>query len=396
MIELELLKLSIKVSGKEGKIDISTNQFIHCIISETAGIEGIPTNCLTLPVCEIKFTMPETKEISDIIKDRTQPTTIEVIIYPNPENAEGKEESWTFKKTNADIEYINVDVGVNVTLYGVLHLESFTDVPQIYATDESNSSDVLNQSPFSDYLETTSKGISTSDKQVWIQPNIPNYLFISDILRHSYIEGSVLISAMNYNKVKLIDLKKAYDVAKGTKITLRTIGLKPAPGQPLSTKLWSPNKININTISGTWDYTLSDNTQSPVFQVKEGKLKGSDMQIQTGGFFSSLFSSSKDSTERSSKTRTLPLKIDTGSIHENFFEAEIQNQQMMYKLLQNIIYVDTETHIEGMLRPLDFVNLNLDTDNIQSAYTGVALIMGISRYITPKGQSARLYIVNSF
>lgn len=365
---------------------ISEVEFKYFTIIEPTGIEGQPTNCLTLPLLELSFLSHDIKTVSTFARERTKAVTITVTI----DNEEGEVETYIFKKTNIDIQY-STSGGSEVTIYGMLYLPELTDTPQIQASEKSKSIAEIKKS-YSD----TKTDADTDDEQVWIQYNIPAYLHISNLLRHSYIANSFLIATMDYTTLKIIDLKKEYNSNKSKLNTLPVIGIKTDEKLSQSDINIVASKARIETISGQWEYTLSDNTQSPIFDVENNKISESSMKTNSGGLFSSLFRKSVDSTDKKDIVRSLPLKINTGSTHKNYWQCYLDNQRGMYKLLQNLIYIETITPMAGNIRPLDFVNLNLDTPESTSPYTGLALVLQISRHITAQKQYTQILLANSF
>lgn len=391
-------QFEIKISKDTDSLELTDKMFESLLIQEPVCVEGRPSNGLTLSLVELCFSTGEMKTISKFMSSRDKPVLIDIQLkqLPNIDTPE----TFKFKKTNMDLS-ISGDKICSVKMYGVTYLQDFTEINRVCAYSNKTAiatiQEVAKNSKIE--IETTPDTIETTDEQNWIQGNLTDALFVSDLIKHSYIQDSFLLSAINYNKLRVIDINQAYKEAKNKKTELPFIGFPTSETDTLKDNdAIVPTKINIETLSGVWDYTLSDNTQNPIFNVVDGKMLDSSIKVDSSSFFVSLFKAkSIDTTTKSKITRTTAVRIDTGSTHDKYWEAYLSNQRGMYKLLQNMIYIETQMYLQKPIRPLDFVYLNLDTSPTEvSVYTGVAIILNQSRYFTKTGQHTQLLLANSF
>lgn len=400
MFEIAGNQFEIKISKETETLELTDKMFESLLIQEPVCVEGRPSNGLTLSLVELCFSTGEMKTISKFMSSRDKPVLIDIQLkqLPNIDTPE----TFKFKKTNMDLS-ISGDKICSVKMYGVIYLQDFTEINRVCAYPKKTAiatiQEVAKNSKIE--IETTPDTIETTDEQNWIQGNLTDALFVSDLIKHSYMKDSFLLSAINYNKLRVIDINQAHKLAKEKKTTLPFIGFPVSKDDILKDNdAITPTKINIETLSGVWDYTLSDNTQNPIFQIKTGKMLDSSIKTETSSLFSSLFGKKSvdvDKTESSSIVRTTPVKLDTGSTHDKYWEAYLSNQRGMYKLLQNMIYIETQMYLQKPIRPLDFVYLNLDTNSDEvSAYTGVSIVLNQSRYFTKTGQHTQLLLANSF
>ena len=398
MFEIAGNQFEIKVSKDTDNLELTDKMFESLLIQEPVCVEGRPSNGLTLSLVELCFSTPEMTTVSKFMSARDKPVLIDIKLtqIPNTDNPE----TFQFKKTNMDLS-IGGDKVCSVKMYGVTYLQDFTEVNRVCAYPKKKAIITIQEITKNSKteIETTPDTIETDDEQNWIQGNLTDALFVSDLIKHSYIQNSFLLSAINYNKLRVIDINKAYESAKEKKTELPLIGYPVSDKSELKdNNAIVPTKINVETLSGVWDYTLSDNTQNPIFNIVDGKLLNSSIKVESSSFFSSLFKAkSIDTTPKSKITRTTAVRIDTGSTHDKYWEAYLSNQRGMYKLLQNMIYIETQMYLTKPIRPLDFVYLNLDISPTEvSAYTGVAIVLNQSRYFTKTGQHTQLLLANSF
>lgn len=416
-MNLDGIKLKIEVSitsgGNTKTTEISEYVFKHLIIDEPVGVEGTPIIGIAIPTCELKITTPD---ISDVFSLMSKESDIKIKITLNTTII------YNFSINNIDNE-INKEGICEVTFFGTLFLENFIGQYKQKSYGEAKTSiEVLklfaDQNTGSEIEVVAnvlfSEDFKPEDSMKWIQPNVPDYVFISSILKHSwmgddsseFILGAITKGVAGKGSLVIIPFKKMLEKAEKDKEQLKgavlhaigpTLMKEVKKSVPKGDKpLLVASEMKIETCSGKWKYLLSDFSEQPIVTITDTQNLMSSVETNQSSFsfskllglFSSSSSKNNADLDDSVKGQVFPARIDTGSTHKNYWNAYTTNQKRYLQVMNTLIYVTVNTD-ESSIRLLDFVYF---ASGVGGGFSSICIVLRISKYIDGQGQKTQILL----
>lgn len=161
-----------------GQSDFLTQEddFIHLVLLEEAGN--------TLPTFNLSFKVYKEKE--DIFKYLNEGNIVSIQLGKDPNTTVSSEyviTKCTFSRSGEQMW--------TVQIYGIQNAMSYLAESKIWASDRISGVECILEKA-EEHFKVESNIKSSSDKQYWVQPNVTDKKFISDVWMHSYRPDSFI------------------------------------------------------------------------------------------------------------------------------------------------------------------------------------------------------------
>lgn len=387
-IYLPHCSLTIELEGGSSSLTLDTKNFIHYIRDEFYSTIGRPSVGLSIPVAELKF---KHYDVSNIIKLITDPDIRIVIGYAEANTLPTT--IYQYLISNYDLTYSKSEV--TVTLYLLADLgefitesrqASYADQTFIDAIDSLGTIKIVNDD-----------NISSDDSQTWIQPNITDYQFVSNSIRHAKAssDGDIILSAINYSSsdMQSLRVRNYSNIIKDSNSSTVYITTGQLTNSIINSykNAYYADSILVESSIGAYQYVTS------VASIPT--LKILDDNTESTNIFSTFFSGGKSTATVFESDRIQPSKLDCGNTHDNYWQIRVANEKKLADIYRNIYYIEisgTNFVDTQMINILDavFVDISLGEgdDASQTDLSGKGVVLGVSRYIDDKGVHTRLTI----
>jgi hypothetical protein len=355
----QFLKIEI-----EGQDIVDTETLNKFVVIEEAGNY--------LPTFELDFV---TQDL-DLLKKIKETTPIKAIF-----GTEGSE-SLTTEFVILEKEFSKSGNSYKVNLKGIYNASSYLYDPKIASYDDF-SVNVIRQVVGRTFKEVDFTKKITKDKQVWIQYNIPDRKFVSEVWLHSYLseDDFLLIGITSFGKFKCLSFKdilqrkpwKAYGIHRET---LSDREFLYEGDITIQSKTGFINKLVSSKEVIQYDI-LNNQYQTEILQFKPllGLTTDLDASLQT-------------------KLKSY-YKKDDDNVHQQFFRAYERN--LAYLLLLSRTEVElsytAKFYPHEVLDPVYVIDTHPRTKGFEDLYAGLYIISKVVRIFANKSMRTSLTLV---
>lgn len=354
--------LALEIKAESFTISPTANEFNYLITDKFLANPTQPNIGIALPVAELQITLSDYAKSTDILANSHSLT----LTIQRGHSKEQIVETLTYKVTNLDISIKDLPT---ITLYATADLGDFITKTQQKAYPNSTSIDTLKQITSIPLSKKSSlSDITTSDSQTWIQHNTTDYHFICQLSKHINLPDDLLLFAINSHTLRIEPYLKSLSKKPDTLIQL---GDKEQNSQYKN--LIVADSAQIETSHGLLAYSLTKDTNIPVLNLRDTKVKPTD-------------STPADHKVKDSFTHslTLPTRIDTGNTHPDYWNAYLSNQKSIATIYNTTLYITTTlSYLGNTLDLLDTADFKSDflTDHSDTTQ-GTYLVSGVSCHQT--------------
>lgn len=378
---------------------IPSKNFIHYIRDEQYAVVGRPNVGLSLPTAELKVIADTPQRVMTLMQADAIKVTVTIAPAFNGQDAKNQL-THNYLVTNIDIDLKGS--GVITTFYMVADLTSFTRDAVIKAygsSDDPISSVKAIYEATSGYIQIATdtkagkqvdESFDTDDKQGWIQPNIPTFQFVANVIRHSNISGGdLLMGAINNDKLKLVSYNECIARDKSNADAYIYAITPSEPINPSGANL-AASSVTLESSMGVYSYLLG------VKSVPQVKILANKTNTREDANELTKPTGAKDPQDFFTTTRVIAPRFDCGNTHEKYWDAQLANEKKLSRIYRHIAYVTIDgLLLDGSVNLLDTVYVDLrgvDTDQKtdSAVLQGNFVVLGISRYLSQKSASNRI------
>jgi len=362
MIRLEkqqFLKFELK-----GNDFIDTENFIKFVVIEEAGNY--------LPSFELEFL---TQDL-ELLKEFKETTPINLTFGFDIS------ESLQSQFLILEKEYSKVGNAYKVNVKGIYNCPSYLYQSRINYYEDT-SINVIKQVVSTSFKESEFSTLSSKDKQVWIQYNIPDRKFITEVWLHSYLseDNFLLIGITSFGKFKCLSFKeiiqkqpwKAYGINK-TNLSEREFIFDS--DIRIESKTGFINKLITNREIVTYD-KLQNSYSNETLQFQPLLGLTTDIDSSTQPKFQSY------------------NQVDTDNVHPNFpkaYERNLANLLLLSRTQIELSYTAT-FYPHEVLDPVYVIDSHPKTKGFEDLYAGLYIVSKVVRIFANKSMRTTLTLV---
>jgi hypothetical protein len=270
-----------------------------------------------------------------------------------------------------------------ITLSGLYNSLKYLTDGNVYISDKISGVEEMSRIG-GQYFNVVSNITSSSDSQNWIQPNISDRAFISEIWLRSYIPGSFLLFAIS---------SEGDFILKDVKTLVGTDAIwefLPSEKSKSNQIIFDP-RYTAKTSTGVFNQWLGYNREKNVFNVDDGE---SSIIAPSFNSFLSQTPSLNRSADVNKKIDDFGLVLE--NVHDKYQEAYIQNTTYL-GLFSTVGIPISFTGIFEDVKVLDLVffkdKVIQDVKMASEYYSGLYIVSLVSRQVV-NGQFKTNVILN--
>ncbi len=274
--------------------------------------------------------------------------------------------------------------GVTLAIKGLYNAIDYITDPKLNITSEKSGIEAISNI-VSDNFKLDSNVLKSSDKQKWIQPNIPNKKFVSDTLMHSYSSSGFFASAITIDgDFRIRDIEKIPKIVALSKYDYR-LTMRPKKSNDI---LYDNNPV-VKSNTGFFNNWLGYGREifeqkyedgivtpfievpKPVIALTKNLAKLDDIDKRFGG-----------------------TSVINDNVHTNYWKAYWKNLTNLVSLSNIVITVTLDDKFYP-IHPLDLIMLNIPSkgDMFTSEYlAGLYYVSKVSRTLSNKKFSTTLQL----
>ena len=360
IIKLETYSISITLILDNITESIGYAEFYKFIRQESYANVSVPKVGVSIPLGELQFRLNPKSSVIDYINQGNK-LKVKITYYNNKTS---QSISHNYLVTNFDYHY-NYPNFV-VTLYLMEDLKDFITNIQQRAFKDISFIDMIRQIT-SIPLDIDKSLLTTDDTQTWLQPNITDYQFITDSIKHSNVKDDLILSAIVNSKLRL---KTINAINKTPTIERHYIStLSTTPKEKYKSTKTIPT-LSVESSMGAWQYNLSI-PYVPTLEILQDKT-----QDKTASTPQSKYQSIWDFN------RIPSCKLDCGNTHKNYWNSQLNNEKTLSNLYRYIVRVEIPNYPIIDINLLDTIDLEVGTDSDTKSTTlsGTYAVVGLARY----------------